>query len=63
MFKPKTKRLEGLSKMFPQIIEELEIIFNGPTNIYIDWQNVIHWQEKLGFNIHLGRFETISRFF
>ena len=55
MFKPKTKRVEELAKLFPETIKELEAIFYGNTNVYIDWANVIHWQEKLNFHIHLGR--------
>ncbi len=41
--------------MFPDVIKELEDIFSGPTNIYIDWQNVIHWQDKLGWHFSLER--------
>lgn len=55
MFKPKTKRIEEIAKLFPETIKELETIFDGNTNVYIDWANVIHWQEKLNFHIHLGR--------
>ncbi len=55
MFKPKTKRIEKLAKIYPKIIEDLEEIFNEPTNIYIDWQNVIHWQNKLKWNFDLKR--------
>lgn len=55
MFKPKTKRIEGIAKLFPETIKEIETIFEGNTNVYIDWANVIHWQERLNFHIHLGR--------
>lgn len=55
MFKPKTKRIEEIAKLFPETIKELKTIFDGNTNVYIDWANVIHWQEKLNFHIHLGR--------
>ncbi|MFA5838428.1 MAG: NYN domain-containing protein [Candidatus Paceibacterota bacterium] len=55
MFKPSTKRIEKLSKIFPDVVEELENIFDSDTNVYIDWQNVIHWQDRLKFHIHLGR--------
>jgi len=67
MFKPKTKRLEKLAEIFPKVIKELEDIFSVSTNVYIDWQNVIHWQDKLGWHIHTKRlkqfldsFETIK---
>ena len=55
MFKPKTERIEKLAKLFPEIILSMEKIFNGPTNIYIDWSNVIHWQDKLRWNFDLKR--------
>lgn len=55
MFIPKTKRIEELAKLFPEITKELESIFNGSTNIYLDWANVIHWQERLGWHFHLKR--------
>lgn len=41
--------------MFPETITELELIFDVPTNIYIDWQNVIHWQDKLEWRINAKR--------
>ncbi len=60
MFTPKTKRIEKLAELYPEIISDLECIFDKPTNIYIDWQNVIHWQKKLRWNFDLKR---IKRFF
>ena len=38
MFQPKTKRIENLAKIFPDIILELENIFDANTNIYINRQ-------------------------
>jgi len=55
MFKPETPKIEKLAKLFPKAIVDLEKIFDGPTNIYIDWSNVIHWQDKLRWNIDLKR--------
>ena len=55
MFNPKTDRIRMLAKLFPELIIELNRIFSTSTNIYIDWQNVIHWQNKLGFHIHFVR--------
>ena len=46
MFNPKTERIKKLAELFPKVISELENIFGKSANIYIDWQNVIHWQEK-----------------
>ncbi len=60
MFKPKTKRIEKLAELFPKTILDLENVFDKPTNIYIDWQNVIYWQKKLKWNFDLKR---IKQFF
>jgi len=56
MFEPKTDR-----------IKELMGIFDKKTNIYIDFANVIRWQDKLKWHIDLKRlkqffdsFDTIN---
>lgn len=59
MFIPKTKRIEALAKIFPVVIQELDGIFNGATHVYIDWQNVIHWQDKLGWHFCLKRLKQL----
>jgi uncharacterized LabA/DUF88 family protein len=55
MFKAKTERIGKLAELFPDVIAELDRIFVAPTNIYIDWQNVIHWQDRLGWHIDAKR--------
>jgi hypothetical protein len=55
MFIAKTDRIGKLATLFPEIIEETSRIFSTPTNVYIDWQNVIHWQDKLGWHINARR--------
>lgn len=55
MFIAKTKRIEELAKIFPDVIKDLEKILASPTNVYIDWANVIHWQDKLEWHIHIKR--------
>jgi len=60
MFSPKTERIKKLAIIFPETIKELEKFFSDSANVYIDWQNVIHWQEKLGWHFHLKR---IKQFF
>lgn len=55
MFKPKTDRIKELAERYPERIKELEIIFNRKTNIYIDFANVIRWQDKLGWHVDLKR--------
>lgn len=55
MFKPETERIQKLAQVFPIVIKELEDIFDKPSNVYIDWQNVLHLQEKLGWHFNLKR--------
>lgn len=59
MFKPATKRIEKLAEIFPDVIKELDNIFSKNTNVYIDWQNVVHWQDKLGWHIHTRRLKQL----
>ncbi len=59
MFNPKTERIKKLSVVFPKVIEELEHIFSGRTNVYIDWQNVIHWQDRVGWHLHQKRLKQL----
>lgn len=59
MFNPKTDRIKKLAELFPKSIEELCFIFEKPTRVYIDWQNVIHWQEKLGWHFNLKRLKQL----
>lgn len=55
VFKPKTDRIEQLAKKYSYRISELEKIFDKPTNIYVDFANVMGWQERLGWHISLKR--------
>jgi len=55
MFNPKTERIKELSEKYSDRIKELEKIFDRKTNIYIDFANVIRWQEKLKWHIDLKR--------
>lgn len=63
MFSPITDRIEALGSFVPERIAELEKIFSKPTVIYIDWANVIHWQEKLDWHFHLERMDQFFRSF
>lgn len=60
MFTPRSERIKKLAEIFPEIVLELEKIFGDSANIYIDWQNVIHWQEKLDWHFDAKR---LKRFF
>ncbi len=59
MFKPKTTRIEELSKQYPKRIAELENIFSKRTNVYIDYANVKPWASKLGWHIELKRLKQL----
>lgn len=59
MFIPKTPRIKKLAELFPESIKELSFIFEKPTRIYIDWQNVLHWQDKLGWHFSLKRLKQL----
>ena len=53
MFEPKADRIRELSEIYPERIKELETIFSGRTNVYIDFANVMGWQEKLGWHVEI----------
>ncbi|MBU0693341.1 MAG: NYN domain-containing protein [Candidatus Omnitrophica bacterium] len=57
MFNPKTNTIAELAKKVPELIENLKTIFDQPTNVYIDFANVIHWQDKLQWHIDLKRLQ------
>lgn len=55
MFNPKTQRLKELSLKYSDRIKEIESIFDGKTNVYIDYANVKPWATKLGWHIEPKR--------
>jgi uncharacterized LabA/DUF88 family protein len=55
MFKPKTERIKNITQDKPEVIKQLESIFNDKTRVYIDYANVRPWSEKLGWHIELKR--------
>ena len=55
MFTPKTDRIKYWADKNPKAIEELNRIFDKESSVYIDFGNVIHWQDKLGWHICLKR--------
>lgn len=67
MFKPKTIKIEDLSKTNKQVIKDLESIFQSKANVYIDYANVLGWKNRLGWSIDIKRlkqfldsFDTIN---
>ncbi len=59
MFQPKTERIKKLSALFLERIKELENIFKGSVNIYIDYGNVFHWQDKIKWHIDVKRLKQL----
>ena len=55
MFNTNNRRVEALGSIFKERTDELDALFNGPTVVYIDWANVIHWQDKVDWHFHLQR--------
>ncbi|MGI5898126.1 MAG: NYN domain-containing protein [Candidatus Dojkabacteria bacterium] len=56
MFQPKTERLKELYANKSSQVKFLDKkVFKGKTNVYIDWANVIHWQERLDWHIDVKR--------
>lgn len=56
MFDPKTLKIKRLSQKYPRIIKELEEVFSQPSNVYIDWANVIlAFQPKLKWKIDIKK--------
>lgn len=55
MFNPKTEKIKKLAALHPKTIKKLEQVFDKPSNVYIDFANVIHWSEKLKWHIDLKR--------
>ncbi len=55
MFAPKTERIEKIYKVQPRGVDQLDSIFSGNINMYIDYANVRPWAVALAWHIHLKR--------
>ncbi|MDO8573163.1 MAG: NYN domain-containing protein [Candidatus Daviesbacteria bacterium] len=55
MFNPKTIKIKNISKNNEQVIKDLESVFQGKTNVYIDYANVLGWENRLGWSIDIKR--------
>jgi len=55
MFKPKTEKIRKIAELSPRVIEQLESLFAGDTNVYIDDANVRPWEQKIGWHIDYKR--------
>ncbi len=63
MFIPKTEKIKKLSEKYSKNIQELESIFDKNTYVYIDFANVIHWQDKLQWHISVKRLKQFLESF
>lgn len=63
MFKTTSKPLKELSLKHHRVINLLEKIFSAKTNVYIDYANVFHWQDKLGYHIDFKRLKQLFNAF
>lgn len=52
MFTPASAQIRDFAENNPKRIKELENLFVGNTNVYIDWANVYRWQGRLKWKIH-----------
>lgn len=63
MFIPHTEKIAELAILYPERIQELELIFDLRTNVYIDYANVRPWATKLGWHIDLKRLKQFLKSF
>ncbi len=59
MFKPFTQRIAEVAKTSSAVIAQLEMLFFGRVNVYIDHANVRPWANKLGWHIDYRRLKQL----
>lgn len=55
MFKAGNKGIEEIAKQKQKVIKQLESLFAGRVNVYIDYANVRPWSDRLEWHIDLKR--------
>ena len=63
MFRAKTQKLEILASKYAGRIHELDAIFSGATNVYVDFANVRPWSEKLHWHVDPKRIKQLFESF
>ena len=63
MFHTENQDLQKLSKENPEAIKQLESLFQGRVNVYIDYANVRPWADKLGWHVDMKRLKNFYRAF
>jgi len=59
MFDPKTDKIKELSVKYHQAIEGMSKVFDETTNVYIDYANVVWWQDKLKWHFNIKRLKQL----
>lgn len=55
MFKITSPTIEEIAKKRPKVINQLESLFQGNVNVYIDYANVRPWANRLNWHVDLKR--------
>lgn len=55
MFKPSSPTIEKIAQKRSNVITQLEALFRGKVNVYIDYANVRPWANKLNWHVDLKR--------
>lgn len=63
MFRTEKPEMQKLVKDHAEVIQQLETLFQGRVNFYIDYANVKPWANKLGWHIDLKRLRNFLRSF
>lgn len=63
MFKAANEGTEKIAQQKQKVIKQLESLFAGRVNIYIDYANVRPWSSRLGWHIDLKRLKRFLNSF
>ena len=63
MFKARSKEIEKIAQQKQKVIKQLESLFAGRVNVYIDYANVRPWASRLGWHIDLKRLKRFLNSF
>lgn len=63
MFKPSSPTIEKIAQKRSNVITQLESLFPGKVNVYIDYANVRPWANKLNWHVDLKRLKRFLECF
>jgi uncharacterized LabA/DUF88 family protein len=55
MFTPKTEKIKKIYQVQPKGVDQIDSLFYGNVNIYIDYANVRPWADHLGWHLDVRR--------